>query len=124
MKHLMIATLASFGLISAAVAQTSTTVNTGSSGGATVTTGTATTTGSVTIQPEVRTKVKQYITTSKPKSVAVPSGFTVRRGVALPETVEIQALPVDVGVTQYRYAVVGDQTVLVNSNREIVEIIE
>jgi hypothetical protein len=44
--------------------------------------------------------------------------------VALPETVEIQALPADVGVTQYRYAVVGDQTVLVNSNREIVEIIE
>ncbi len=107
MKHVLIATVATLGLVSAAAA-----------------TSTTTTTGSVTIQPEVRTKVKQYITTSKPKSVAVPSGFTVRRGVALPETVEIQALPADVGVTQYRYAVVGDQTVLVNSNREIVEIIE
>ncbi len=122
MKHLMIATVATLGLISAAVAQTSTTVTTGSLSGTAVTTGS--TGGTVTIQPEVRTKVKQYVTTSKPKSVAVPSGFTVRRGVALPETVEIQSLPADVGVTQYRYAVVGDQTVLVNSNREIVEIIE
>ena len=42
MKHLMIVTLTSLGLISAAVAQTSTTVTTGSSGGAAVTTGTAT----------------------------------------------------------------------------------
>ena len=123
MKKIIIATVASLGLISAAAASgTSTTTTTTSSGGTTVTTGG--TTGTVTIQPEVRTKVRQYITTSKPKSVAVPSGFTVRRGVALPETIEVQSLPSDVGVTEYRYVVVGDQTVLVNSNREIVEIIE
>jgi hypothetical protein len=126
MKKIIIATVASLGLISAAAASgtSTTTTTTGtSSGGTTVTTG-GTTTGTVTIQPEVRTKVRQYITTSKPKSVAVPSGFTVRRGVALPETIEVQSLPSDVGVTEYRYVVVGDQTVLVNSNREIVEIIE
>ena len=126
MKKVIIATVASLGLISAAAASgssTTTTTTTGtSSGGTTVTTGG--TSGTVTIQPEVRTKVRQYITTNKPKSVAVPSGFTVRRGVALPETIEVQSLPSDVGVTEYRYVVVGDQTVLVNNNREIVEIIE
>ncbi len=121
MKHVLIATVATLGLISAAAA-TSTTTTTTTSSGTSVTTGS--TTGSVTIQPEVRTRVKQYITTAKPKAVTVPSGFTVRRGVALPETVEVETLPADVGVTEYRYAVVGDQTVLVNRNREIVEIIE
>ena len=123
MKTVFIATVASLALATAAAASSSTTVTT-TTGGAAVSTGTAATTGTVTIQPEVRTKVRQYITTSKPKSVAVPSGFTVRRGVALPETIEVQSLPSDVGVTEYRYVVVGDQTVLVNSNREIVEIIE
>lgn len=116
---LIIAAVASVGLISAAAA---TSVTTTTSGGTTVTTGG--TTGSVTLQPEMRTKVKQYVTTSKPKSVAVPSGITVRQGVKLPETVEIQAFPAEVGVTQYRYVVLGDQTVLVNQNREIVEIIQ
>jgi hypothetical protein len=119
MKRALLAAVASVGLISAAGA---TSVTTTTTGGAAVTTGS--TTGAVTIQPEMRTKIKQYVTTSKPKSVAVPSGFTVRQGVKLPETVEIQSFPADVGVTQYRYAVVGDQTVLVNSSREIVEIVQ
>jgi hypothetical protein len=117
MKHLMIATVASLGLISAAAAQTSTTVTT-TTGGA------AATTGAVTIQPEVRTKVREYVTTNKTRSVAVPSGFTVSTGAVLPESVEIQSFPATVGVTQYRYAVVGDQTVLVDpGTRRIVEVI-
>ena len=121
MKHLVIATVASLGLISAAAAQSSSTTVTTTTGGAAVTTGT--TTGAVTIQPEVRTKVREYVTTSKPKSVAVPSGFTVSTGAVLPDAVEIQTFPSTVGVTQYRYAVVGDQTVLVDNNRRIVEVI-
>ena len=114
MKHLLIASVAAIALATTANATSVTTTTTAPAAGSTT----------VTIQPEVRTKVKQYITTSKPKSVAVPSGFTVRQGVKLPETVEIQSFPADVGVTQYRYAVVGDQTVLVNNNREIVEVIQ
>jgi len=115
MKHLMIAAVASLGVISAAVAQTSTTTTTTSSGASTT----------VTIQPEVRTKVKQYVTTSKPKAVTAPSGVTISKGTVLPETVEIQSFPADVGVTEYRYAVVGDQTVLVEpSSRRIVEVID
>ncbi|MDF2809998.1 MAG: hypothetical protein K0S56_1029 [Microvirga sp.] len=103
MKRLMIAVVASFGLIAAAAAQTAT----------------------VTVQPEVRTKVKQHITTSKPKAVVAPSGFTVSAGAVLPETVEIQSFPADVGVTQYRYVVIGDRTALVEpSSRRIVEVID
>jgi hypothetical protein len=123
MKHLMIATVASLALISAAAAQTSTTTTT--TGGATVTTGGAATTGTVVIQPEVRTRVREYVTTNRGAAVAAPSGFTVRRGVALPQTVELQSFPSTVGVTQYRYVVIGGQTVLVDpSSREIVEVIE
>jgi len=123
MKHLMIATVASLGLISAAAAQTSTTTTT--TGGATVTTGGAATTGTVVIQPEVRTRVREYVTTNRSAAVAAPSGFTVRRGVALPQSVELQTFPSTVGVTQYRYVVIGGQTVLVDpSSREIVEVIE
>ena len=113
MKQILIASVASLALVSAAAATSVTTTTTTAPAGS----------ATVTIQPEVQTKVKQYITTSKPKSVAVPSGFTVRQGVRLPETVEIQSFPADVGVTQYRYVVLGDQTVLVNNNREIVEVI-
>lgn len=114
MKRFIIATVASLGLISAAVA----------SGTATTTTTTTTETTTTTIQPEVRTKVRQYVTTNKPRAVAVPSGITVRRGVTLPETIEVESFPADVGVTEYRYVTIGDQTVLVNRNREIVEIID
>jgi hypothetical protein len=116
MKHLMIAAVASLGLVSAAAAQTSTT---------TTTTTTGSTSATVSIQPEVRTKVKQYVTTSKPKAVTVPSGVAISRGTVLPETVEIQSFPSDVGVSEYRYAVVGNQTVLVEpSSRRIIEVIE
>jgi len=120
MKHLLIAGAATLGLVSAAVAQTSTTTTT-TSGGA-VTTGSTST--SVTIEPEVRTKVKQYVTTHKMKSVSAPAGVTISRGAVLPESVELETLPADVGVTQYRYTVVGDRTVLVDNNRRIVEVIE
>src|SRR5688572_23352804 len=94
MKHLLIAAVASVGLISMAAAQTTSTT-------VTTTPGAAATTGSVTIQPEVRTKVREYVTTSKPKSVAVPSGFTLSAGAMLPEAVEIHPFPASVGVTQY-----------------------
>jgi maltose-binding protein MalE len=115
MKHLVLATVASLGLISGAAAQTSTTT----------TTTTGSTSATVTIQPEVRTKVKQYVTTSKPKSVTVPPSVKITKGTVLPETVEIQSFPSEVGVTEYRYAVVGDQTVLVEpSSRRIIEVVE
>ncbi len=133
MKSFFIATVASLGLISVAAAQ-STTVTTGTGtttgGGATVTTGGGTaTTGTaagttVTIQPEVRTRIRQYVTTNRPRAVEVPSGFTVRQGVRLPSTVQVQTFPADVGVTQYRYAVVGNQTLLVDADGTIIDILD
>ena len=112
MKNLLIACAATLTLATAAAAQTSTTTTTGS------------TSTTVTIEPEVRTKVRQYITMNKPKAVTAPSGYTVSRGAVLPETIEVQSFPADVGVTQFRYTMVGDRTVLVDNNRRIVEVIE
>ena len=86
---------------------------------------TTTTTTTTTVQPEVRTKVRQYVTTSKPKSVTAPSGFNVSVGATLPEAIEVQSFPSDVGVTNYRYTVIGDRTVLVEpGSRRIIEVIE
>jgi hypothetical protein len=106
MKRLLVTAAAAL-MAGAAVAQTATT-----------------TTTTTTVAPEVRTKVKQYVTTSKPRSVTAPSGFTVTRGAVLPETVEIQSFPADVGVTEYRYSVIGDRTVLVDSGRRVVDVLD
>jgi hypothetical protein len=114
MKHLVIAALASLSLVSAAAAQTSTT---------TTTTQTTETTGS--ISPEVRTKVREYITTERPRSVEAPSGVTISVGSTLPEAVELRSFPSSVGVSNYRYTVVGDRTVLVDpGTRRVIQVIE
>ena len=118
MKHLLIAGAATLGLITAAAAQSSTTTTTTTGG---VTGSTSTT---VTIEPEMRTKIQKYVTTHKMKPVTAPSSVTITRGAVLPETVELETFPTDVGITQYRYTVVGDRTVVVDNNRRIIEVIE
>jgi len=47
-------------------------------------------------------------------------------GETLPQSVEVYAIPADVGVqTQYRYSVVNDRTVLVDpQTRRIIQVIE
>ena len=86
---------------------------------------TATTTTTTTvITPAQQTAVKSYLEKQKPKVVTAPSGFTVTTGAVLPEAIEVQTLPADVGVTGYRYAVIGGRTVLVGSDRKIVHIID
>lgn len=99
---------------SVALAQTSTT---------TTTTRTTETTGSIT--PEVRTKVREYITTERPRAIEVPAGVSVSVGTTLPEAVELRTFPSSVGVSEYRYTVIGDRTVLVDpSTRRIIQVIE
>ena len=98
MKRLLAVAAAAM-MAGAAYAQTSTTATT--------------TTTTTTVAPEVRTKVKQYVTTSKPRAVTAPSGFSVSVGATLPESIEVQSFPADVGVTQYRYTTIGERTVLV-----------
>lgn len=51
--------------------------------------------------------------------------FIVATGVELPPSVEVHELPQDVGIPNYKFAVVGRDTVLVDpSTRRIVKVIE
>lgn len=81
------------------------------------------TTTTTTITTEQQSKVRAYVVKEKPASVKVTE--TVSVGSALPSSVELRTLPSDVGVTQYRYAIVNDKTVLVEpSSRKIIQVIE
>lgn len=116
MKSLMIATVASLGLLAAApaVAQTS------------VTTTTTETTGSISIAPEKRTVIRQQLGTAKPVTVKekVSVGWTV------PSSVELQSVPETIvsdipSVKGYRYFVYNDDVVLVDpQTRKVVTIVE
>lgn len=76
------------------------------------------------VQEETIQRVRTYVVKQKPASVVAPSGFTVTTGAVLPEAVQVQSFPADVGVTDYRYVVIGGQTVLVEpGSRRIVEVI-
>jgi hypothetical protein len=82
-------------------------------------------TGSITIAPEQRTRIKEYVTKEKRASRPAPSGFTISTGATLPADVELYTFAPDVGVTEYRYTVIGDRTVLVEpGSRRIVQVIE
>lgn len=112
MKRILVPGMTALALVvgGAAIAQTSTTT---------------TTTTSTTVTNDQQTKIKAYVTKQKPKSVAVPSGVTVSTGSTLPETVELESFPADVGVSQYRYSVIGDRTVVVDpGTRRIIQVIE
>lgn len=76
------------------------------------------------LQPEVRTRVHRYVTTTRSNVVEIPTGFTVTTGAILPGNIVLQAFPADVGVTEYQYVIIGQQPVLVEPRtRRIVEII-
>jgi hypothetical protein len=110
MKALLLAAVAAVGLAGPALAQTTTTT---------------TTTRTTVIEPAQRTAIQQYIVRERPRAVAVPSGFTVRVGATLPSSVELHTFPETVGVREYRYTVIGDQTVLVEpGSRRVVAVVE
>jgi hypothetical protein len=112
-KKLWIAVAAVAGLASPALAQTSTTTTT------------RTTETTTILQPEQRTRVREYVTTNRGSSVNLPAGVTVSVGSTLPQAVELRSFPSEVGVREYRYVVVGDRTVLVDpQTRRIVQVIE
>jgi len=74
----------------------------------------------VIVTPEQRTIVREYVHKHPLASVNL-LGVELNVGSALPDTVELQAVP-DV---QYRYAVVDNHTVLVDpGTRRIVEVVE
>lgn len=76
------------------------------------------------LQPDVRTRVQRYVTTNRTRYVEVPYGFSVAPGAVLPGNIVLQAFPADVGLSQYQYVIIGQQSVLVEPrSRRIVEII-
>jgi len=91
----------------------------------TVTTTTPGAGASVTIAPEQRTKIKQYVVQQKVKPVAVKEKIAV--GATLPADVELMSVPADWGpeVSRYRYVYSDDHVVLVEpSSRRVVTIVD
>jgi len=83
----------------------------------------AQTSTTTTITTDQQSKVRTYVMKEHPASVKVTE--TVSVGTALPSSVSLHTLPADVGITQYRFAIVNDKTVLVEpSSRKIIQIIE
>ncbi len=113
MKTMMLSTTAALALLAGVVATSATTVTT---------TTTRETTGAVSIEPEVESEVRTYVTRENWRSVDVPSGVSIAVGAELPSTIELRTVP---KVERYRVAVVGGRTVLVDpGTRRIVRIIE
>ncbi|MBX9990753.1 DUF1236 domain-containing protein [Phreatobacter oligotrophus] len=82
-------------------------------------------TGSVGVSVEQQRAVRTYWQAERPRATVLPNGVVVSRGAVLPEAVELRTFPAEVGITQYRYVVVGDNLYLVNpSDRRIVQVIE
>jgi hypothetical protein len=69
-------------------------------------------------------QVQQYVVTQGTPSVRVQDQVVV--GSAVPQSVQLYAVPADAGVqTQYRYTVVNDRTVLVDpQTRQVIQVIE
>jgi len=101
-------------LAGSAMAQSTTVTTTAPSAGATV-----------TIAPEQRTKIKQYVVEKKVKPITLKERVTV--GATLPADVELVAVPSDWGpeVTKYRYVYSDNRVVLVEpSSRKVIQVIE
>ena len=76
------------------------------------------------VQEETIQRVRTYVVRQRPVSVTAPSGFTVTTGAVLPQTIQVQSFPADVGVTDYQYVVIGGETILVEpGTRRIVHVI-
>jgi hypothetical protein len=116
MKRTIIAATAALVLAGPALAQTSTTV----------TTTTAPRAGAaVTIAPEQRTKIKQYVVQNKVKPYAMRERMAV--GTTLPPDVQLVPVPNEwgPGLTSYRYVYSGNDIGLVDpSSRRVIEVIE
>jgi uncharacterized protein DUF1236 len=113
MKRILLAGAAALVLAGSAAAQTTVTTTTPSAG------------ASVTIAPEQRTRIKQYVVQNKVKPYAMRERLAV--GTTFPADVELSVVPNDwgPGLTQYRYIYSGDHIGLVDpSSRRVIQVIE
>jgi hypothetical protein len=113
MKKLILAGIAASLLCSPALSQTSVTTTAPSAG------------ATVTIAPEQRTRIKQYVVEKKVRPVTVRERVTV--GATLPADVQLEAVPSDWGpeLGRYRYLYSDNHVVLVEpSSRRVIQVIE
>jgi hypothetical protein len=117
MKKLLIASAIAIAASTGAYAQTST------PNAATPDATSPQTTGSI---PNARMEViRNYWQTERPAAVVLPSGVVISRGAVVPSGVELRTFPQNVGMTEYRYVVVGNTMYLVNpSDRRVVQVVE
>lgn len=116
MNRTLVAAMAVMALSAPAFAQSTTVTTTAPVAGPGVT---------VTIAPEQRTRIKQYVTRQKVAPVTVKERLTV--GATLPTDVELHAVPSDWGpdLGHYRYVYSGSDVVLVEpSSRRIIQVID
>jgi hypothetical protein len=65
-------------------------------------------------------KIREHVGKENRPSGQVPRGYRVSVGAAVPDTVPLYRFPTALGVPGYRYAVVGNQIVLVAVPRRLI----
>ncbi|MER0239314.1 DUF1236 domain-containing protein [Fulvimarina sp. MAC8] len=108
MKRLIVAVLAAGVVAGPALAQTTTTTVTETT---------------VVEQPRVE-EIRTYVVEQGVASIAPPEGVTVTVGSALPDPVPLYELPEGVAPPSYQYTVIDGHSVLVDENRNIVQILD
>lgn len=86
---------------------------------------TGSTTAIITIAPEQRTKIREYVVEKRVKPVKIEKRVEI--GATLPADVELMAVPSEWGpeVSRYRYVYSDDRIVLVEpSSRRVIQVIE
>jgi hypothetical protein len=85
----------------------------------------ATAPGGAAVTMEQQTRILTYMRTARPASQSLPANTTVSTGDGIPASLELRTFPNDVGMTNYRYVVVGETVYLVDpSTRRVVHIIQ
>jgi hypothetical protein len=80
---------------------------------ASVPTASAQTTSGEALSPEQIQRVRAYVAQEKRSPARLPAGSRIAAGAELPPGIEVLSFPTEVGVPDFRYAVIGDQIVLV-----------
>jgi hypothetical protein len=72
------------------------------------------------LTPEQVAAIRDHVRKENRPSGAVPRGYRVSVGAPVPEAVPLYRFPTNLGVPGYRYAVVGNQIVLVAIPRRLI----
>lgn len=75
------------------------------------------------LSSEQLARIKEHVAKERRAPGTAPPGVTIAAGATLPQDVPLYAFPPEVGVADYRYAVVGRQVVLVAADtRQVYEV--